>query len=118
MHNIDYPKAMNLVRKETEIQKVILDWLNLQEKTMAWRTGNHSVFDFKKQIYRKKAPHDRGLPDLWFIKKGNITAIEVKVNGAKPSDDQLAWGNKFNYCGGEAFICHSLDEAIEVWKKA
>lgn len=49
-----------------------------------------------------------GWPDLVLFKH-RIVAIELKVEPNKPTADQLAWIDRFNAAGAEAFVAYPED---------
>ena len=107
--------------RESQIQKSILNWLALQPEVFAWRSPNHAVFDFKRQIYRKKAAYQRGVPDIiGLLRQTNQTtafAFEVKRPGGKLSNEQREWLARFNDIGGYGYMVDSLEDVIEIFEK-
>ena len=103
-------------RKESDLYKPILDWLNLQRGVKAWRNRNLI-------IGRCLAPHERGSPDILGVKKkssgknswGQAFAFEVKAVGKEANKEQRLWLEDFTDCGGVGYIVDSLDNVIFVF---
>lgn len=57
---------------------------------------------------------DKGIADLITCSPiGQFTAIEVKMPGKQPSQDQIEFIKSFIKKRGIAFVAHSLEDAIE-----
>lgn len=105
-----------MARKESDLYKPILDWLNLQRGVKAWRNRNLI-------IGRCLAPHERGAPDILGVKKkssgknswGQAFAFEVKAEGKKANNEQRLWLGDFTDCGGVGYIVDSLEDVISVF---
>lgn len=105
-----------MVRKESDLYKPILDWLNLKPGVKAWRNRN-------LVIGRCLTPHERGAPDILGVKKkssgknswGQAFAFEVKAEGKKADVQQRLWLEEFADCGGVGYIVESLDDVIAVF---
>jgi len=87
---------------ETEIQSLILDFLKAI-KVRAWRnnTGSRGGVRYGLCI---------GSSDIIGIFHGLFLAIEVKIPGKTPSDDQWKFINNVISSGGIAFYACSVDE--------
>lgn len=104
---------MKLIASEREIQKVILDYLQLKGIN-AWRTNSGIQFStYKDRSYiTRLAP--RGTPDIiGFLNNGKFLGIEIKKPGGIVSDDQNIFIDKINKAGGLAFVAFSLDDVIK-----
>ena len=85
---------------------------------VAWRQNNVSVFDKKKNRYRKFIGM-RGLPDIigFYSGTGVWVAIEIKAGNDKPSKEQLAFQKILSDAGGFACIARSLDDVVKEHRK-
>src|SRR3990167_6100666 len=99
------------MQKESDIQKAILKWLNIQEKTFAYRIHTTGVPIGITGKFRIN--YNKGIADILGVKDGKAFAMEVKQEGKRASDHQKAWLERFAGAHGAAFIVHSLDEASE-----
>ena len=87
---------------ETEIQSLILDFLKAI-KVRAWRnnTGSRGGVRYGLCV---------GSSDIIGIFHGLFLAIEVKIPGKTPTDDQWKFINDVISSGGIAFYACSVDE--------
>lgn len=97
---------------ESEIQKLILQWLRLQG---AWvvRVNGGAVKTEGRFI---RFTDTVGCPDIlccWF---GRMVGIECKRKGGKASPDQLACIDAINRAGGLAFVASSLADVERALK--
>lgn len=100
---------------ESQIQKLILQWLSMQGPTvMAWRQNAGMMFsqdkDGKSHGIRLGVV---GISDIIGIWKGRPLAIEVKKPKGKVTVYQSDFIRRFNTAGGIAFVAHSLEEVQE-----
>ena len=102
-------------RKESDLYAPVLQWLNLQSKTFAFRTGNHAVFDPVRKIYRKKSQRDLGLADIVGVKNGRAFAFELKKAGGKATHFQVRWLGNFARAGGISYVVDSLEDVQAGW---
>lgn len=113
--------AVKEKRRESDLYKPILEFLNFRPYTFAWRSGNHAVFDFRRQVYRKRAEHEKGMPDILGVKmkpQGGVPfCFEVKLEGEKATDHQIEWMRKFTTCGGIAYIVNNLEDVVTAWSE-
>jgi len=98
-------------RKEVEIQKDIIDYLNAH-KIINWRNNNIPVPIVKQnRILRyRRFNGARGAGDIFGFYKGKFFSIEVKSRTGKPSQDQLEFISMVRQQGHIAFIARSLDD--------
>jgi len=112
--------------KESEIQRVILDYLQIQEnmgKLMFQRSNSLNVAT-KSGHYIKTGK--KGSPDIlvwvnkifcdgdYYIEFAKTLALEVKSEIGKLSDNQKIWKDKFEKLGGEYFVVRSLEDVIKI----
>lgn len=100
--------------KESDIQNLILDWLN-KNRIFSFRVNNVGVYDPVKNIYRQLGKFSlKGISDIMgVLPDGRFLAIEVKTKTGKVSKDQNAFIHKVNKTGGLAFVSRSLEDTIE-----
>lgn len=81
------------MRKETEIQSAILDYLQLKGY-FYWRENNVPIFDPTKKRFRKSPKgFKKGVPDI-FVLKGHYTyALEVKSGEGRQTPEQKEFEN-------------------------
>lgn len=104
------------LNSESELQTIILDYLNRQSDVFAWRNNSVGVYDEKKKIYRRKGVFSiNGVSDILGVlyPSGIFLAVEVK----KPystlsavSPEQLSFIAKVRKMGGYAIWVSSLKE--------
>lgn len=103
---------------ESEIQRVICDWLALTG-LFFWRANNIAAlgrFGKEGEARFRSLPKytPRGIPDLFLLDSGRFIGVEIKRPGRKPTPEQVAFGAKLYENGGEYHIVHSLEEAQEL----
>ena len=103
------------MQKESDIQRAIIKWLNLQEGTFCWKNHTTGVPIGKTGKFRLN--FNKGIADIVGVKNKRAFAFEVKKEGNKASDYQREWLEKFDKAGGYAGIVHSLDEAIDSFRE-
>lgn len=109
-------KTKDKKQSEKELQKQIINWLNLQG-FFAWCNNTGAVFSEYKGRKRMIKFGLKGSSDiLGIIPGGLFLAIEVKVKYAKPTIDQDMFLNLITEKGGVAMWVSSLDEVIEKLK--
>lgn len=60
----------------------------------------------------------KGVSDLVFVRNGTFYAMELKVEGGRPTVEQMEFVSEINNAGGFACIVHGLDRALaclEMW---
>src|SRR3990167_11017684 len=114
---------------EAEIQKAILDWLQLLENQgrLIFKRNNAGMRfgEYKGKNYAIKLGV-AGSPDIELVVPvwndderiiyGQALAIEVKRPGQKLRENQEAYRKKFEDVGGVWLTAHSLDEVVEFLK--
>ena len=104
---------------EHDIQKLILEWLQLNG-FYAWRQNVGAAPYTYKGKTRFIRYGQKGAADILGISidktGGRLLAVECKVPGKSPTPDQQAFLDAINDQGGIAFCAHSLDEVIAYFK--
>lgn len=101
--------------KESAIQRQILDWLE-RSHIFCWRhnvggmAGSHKG---KRWFVRFGKP---GMPDIFAVWRGLITAIEVKGPKGRLSPEQEAWRDEFRRAGGFYVVARRLEDVTELWE--
>jgi hypothetical protein len=105
---------MNIKITEKKLESQILDWLNFQPKTFAFKVNTVGIFDREKNVFRKNLnPHvHRGTSDIIGVTDGRFFAIEVKLKGRKLNEFQTTFLVNVKRKGGVSLVAHSLDEVI------
>lgn len=107
--------------KESDIQNTICEWLTLK-RFFFWRQNTiPGVFtkDGKMQFRRLSKYAIRGVPDIILIhpgRAGRFVGLEVKMPNGRVSIDQEKFGYECRRAGGDYYIVHSLEEAIDLLK--
>lgn len=98
---------------EKDIQKLILQYLNLQGH-YCYRQNTGAVvneYKGKKRFFRFGTP---GASDITGISKaGKRIDIEVKADGNSPTENQINYLGEMSKRGGIAIVAYSLDDVIE-----
>lgn len=100
------------MKKESDIQNEILEYLSFRQGVVAWRNNNIPVYDPYKSVYRRQPKWTpKGLPDILGILEGGIMlGIEVKTPNGKLSKDQEYILNKFKSQGGVAIKATCIED--------
>lgn len=91
-------KAKEQFRREKDLQQQICNWLALRNVTVI------------RSNMSRPTTNNRGCPDLIFAIDGRATALEVKLPGRQPTDEQVAMLLKLAADGWKTAIVTSLDE--------
>lgn len=102
-------------RKESDIQKAILQWLNLQDDTFAFKVHSTGIPIGTTGKFRKN--FNKGVADIIGVKKRRFFALEVKTNGRDLEDHQRSWLKMVANAGGYACKVESLEDVIEAFKE-
>lgn len=100
-----------MATKESDLQKLILDWLNIN-RYCAWRNYVGAVIR-KNGIFSPNPA--KGIPDILGILKngsGRMFAIEVKSAKGRISPAQSDWIIRMNQYGAGAFVARDLETVI------
>ena len=103
----------NLKFKEIDLQKQIVQWLNLQGHYV-FRTNAGVMFIKGKNGNRCFRCLFKGCLDIIGMLRdtGQFIAIECKLKNGKLSDEQKLFLQKVNELGGIGFVARDLDEVI------
>lgn len=93
------------IPKERDIQRAIIEWLELH-KIPVMRVNNMGV-PLKNGKWRP--PREKGLPDLIACVKGRMVAIEVKAPGKKPTRFQEAFLKRLDDAGALTIVASSVE---------
>jgi len=103
---------------ETDLENLILDYLNRQKGWFCWKNYSTGIYDPKIKSFRNRSKFGpSGISDIIGIYTGILIAIEVKLPGNKLTDKQLAFIERINKLDGEATWVDSLDKAIAFVQK-
>ena len=103
-------------RLESEIKKAILDYLNMQHMTFAFKIFTSGIPDAKRQGGFRTNP-SRGVADILGCKNGRFFAMEVKRPGGMVTDNQVSFLRSVNISGGYECIVRSVEDAKEAWSE-
>jgi hypothetical protein len=103
---------------EKHIQKVCLDWLNLQPGFFFFRVNSGAMAgNHKGKRWFMRFTSAVGCSDIIGGILGRWTVIEVKRPGEHPTEEQLAFLKRVRHNGGIALCIHSLEELIDGLRK-
>jgi len=112
-----HKKRWNGKMKESQIQKSILDYLQIlenQNKAYVVRTSSGAVTtDTGRYFKTGKA----GCPDILFLFMGKYIGLEVKIPKGKQSENQKHAEDKIQRAGGFYRIVTSVQDTIDVLKE-
>jgi hypothetical protein len=105
---------------EDEIQRTVCQHLRQRAApgSVWWHTPNGGKRPPVKAAIMKGLGVRAGVADLIFIHRGCPFALELKSDGGRPTDNQIAFVSDFNAAGGHAAIVRGLDPALrtlEAW---
>jgi hypothetical protein len=98
---------------EAQIQRAVFD--NLRKRGMPdavfWAVHNSPGA-------RRMAGYLEGVPDVHIVHGGRFYAIELKKDGGRPTEPQLAVVSRINAAGGFSVVAEGLQKALyilEAW---
>ena len=96
---------------ESQIQAVILDWLNHLTQCKAWRNNVIPVYNARSGRYQKMPKWSNvGSADILGVYRGYFLAIEVKRPKGRLSEHQKVWLTEMVELGAIAFVARSLED--------
>lgn len=109
---------MQKKEKESDLQKLVLDYLSHQPG-LYWRQNQGGIvasYKGKSRFFRFASI--KGIADIIGIKppNGQMVALELKIKPNKPSLEQLEFIEMVKSHGGIAGVCYSLEDVIEILK--
>lgn len=101
---------------ESEIETLILDWLNLQPGCFAFKVETSGWYDSVKQIYRKRRSKYvlRGTSDIIGCYRGRFFAMEVKSEKGRPSPEQDWFLSIVKQKHGYGGVVRSIEDAEKI----
>lgn len=112
-------------RKEKDLYKPCLQFLNSQPGTKAWINYNSGIWLPRQKVFVRKALQEDGVPDIIGLKNkvsgrlryGQAFCIELKAPGRidNVSTAQRLWMEEFQKCGGISFVADSLQDVIDAF---
>jgi hypothetical protein len=113
---------MKRSQPEAKIQKEVVRHLRSRATpgVLFWHTPNSSKLGGKRtasgvplEAIRGKALGVRpGVSDILAIRNGEFFALELKDNGGRPTEAQMAFQSDFQAAGGYACVAEGLDQAL------
>jgi hypothetical protein len=103
-------------RKESDIQRAILDYLKARGIMAHKQAGQTLGIDSKGETYRRKSKDwdqggTNGISDIsGILPGGRSLRIEVKKPGEKPSGAQSSYLQMARVMGAVAFVAYSVDD--------
>jgi hypothetical protein len=95
--------------KEQDIQRQILDWLELNH-IFHWRSNTGAFAGEYKGKKRFVRFGKKGTPDIFAVYDGEIFGIEVKGPNGELSEEQKEWRNEFWHAGGYYVVARCLED--------
>lgn len=105
-----------LVMSEREIQRNILDYLQILEnqgKCYCFRAGSGAIKTDQGRFFKTGKA---GCPDIICAFSGKFIGLEVKKESGRQSPIQCETEEKIRRAGGEYHLVRSLDEVAEIIK--
>jgi len=105
-------------RKESEIQKAIIDFLAALPGAEFWRVNTTGVYDVGRGKFRAyKGGQYKGVSDIIGFYRGKFWALEVKTPERRGNltHEQKHFLNCARANGQEAHVVTSLEDAMEVF---
>jgi hypothetical protein len=103
--------------KESELQKMIIDYMRLKGHYV-WKSGGGLFFSEYKGKTRAVRMGLRGCADIiGILKTGHWFACECKTGYNKPTPEQLNFLSEIRSRGGLAIWVKSLDEVVKQLKE-
>ncbi len=107
-------------RPEQEIHKAVVTHLNARAFSDVFffhpaNGGKRTIFEAR---LFKALGVIAGVPDLIFLKRGRMYALELKATKGRLTQSQDEAIGAMRRCGADVAVVHSLDEALvtlEVW---
>jgi len=98
--------------KEKDIEKLILDYLQLLPQSRFWKNNTMGIYDptTRKMRTLNGKHHARGAADILGVINGRFVAIEVKRPKGKVSEQQELFLQSIVDAGGIAFVAYSLGD--------
>lgn len=117
--------------KESEIQRLILEYLASRQDVFAWRSQSTGLYDPVSGTWRKMRGVGRiqGVSDIlgilgapliqdgFLAPLGRLLAIEVKSRYGKPTVEQEAFLLQVNNRGGVGFLARSVEDVAEALER-
>jgi hypothetical protein len=108
-----------LRKDEYELQKAVV--LHVRRRApglLYWHTPNQGARSLKTVMALRAMGFKKGIPDLFFFKKGTLFGLELKILDGSATSDQLEVVDQIKAEGGKAEITYGLDHALatlEAW---
>jgi hypothetical protein len=98
--------------KEKDIEKLILEWLNLQPGCRAWKNKSMGTYDAVRGCYRANHSKfsEKGSSDILGIWQGKMLCIEVKSRRGTLRPEQKEFLETMNRLGAITLVARSLDD--------
>lgn len=104
---------------ERDIQKSILDWLNLVVGIKAYRRNTGATLSTYKGKNRLIRYNQAGMSDIWAIGPNGVhIEIEVKRPSKLLTEPQAEWLTDSRNAGAIAFFTSSLDDTAVCLRRA
>jgi hypothetical protein len=101
---------------EAQIQKCIFEHINVrgQPKMLAWHTPNGGYRRPHEASIFKGMGVMAGVADVVILHQGRFYALELKVEGGRLTEPQMAFLMRVQNAGGLASTAQGLDRALDV----
>jgi hypothetical protein len=108
-------------RAEDSIQRTVCEHLRMRGSpgVVWWHTPNGGKRNRIEAAVMKSLGVRAGVSDIIAVHEGTAFALELKADGARPTEAQLQFIDDFRAAGGDAGVAEGLDQALrvlETWK--
>lgn len=104
--------------KETDYQRLIIDYLTVLEKqNKLWfqRTNNTAIYDPVGKKFRSLSKgQKKGFPDIIVFMNGKTIGLEIKTPTGRQSAEQKIMEQKMKEQGAEYYVVKSLEEVKQI----
>ena len=115
MYFIYHHQSQNITMPilEKDIEKSILQYLNLLPGCLAWKNTTAGIYDTRKKVFRTNKKTLKGVSDIICIYNKKVAFIEVKSKKGKLSDHQKNFIGTCSRLGVKAFVARSVQDVID-----
>jgi len=102
--------------KEKDIEKLILEWLNLLPGCKAWKNKSMGTYDPVRKCFRANHSKfsEKGSSDIIGIWQGKMLCIEVKTKRGTLRPEQKEFLETMGKLGAISLVARCLEDVIDV----
>ena len=100
--------------KEKDIERLILEWLNVQPGCKAWKNKSMGTYDPVRGVYRANQSRfsEKGSSDILGIWGGRMLCIEVKSRRGTLRPEQKEFLDIMGKLGAITILARSLEDVL------